>query len=221
MDVLAIVLVGLGRAIWNCAFLILHPFFVHLGSDIADCWDFEVLWRIDWVDRSFYDRFDKSFDALYYLSAVLFLLVARRKSWYTPWLCLAGIYRIIGNVGYIITGWGPLLAAFPNVFGTLFCWITFLDVFGMTDLLRPPTTFISFVLKVVLFVTTMETWRHIIHRSAQFSKPKKCDDVITFLAEVWIHDLYLFGLLVCVGLRLGPVWDRTAKLRRELRVLLV
>ena len=132
MTIAGLIVAGILRVVWYSTFWFLHPFVVHVINFFVDDIDFEAwLLATGGEDRAFYDRWDKAFDLGYYISAILFLSWFADQLWYAKWVLPFLVYRVFGNIVFLITLDYLFLEIFPNVFSLLFFYFTALDFWGI------------------------------------------------------------------------------------------
>ena len=135
IDLTALGFVAMLRVVWVLTFLAFHPFVVHIVNFNLDSLDFGVAVHLE-LTRDQYDRVDKTTDLVYYLGALVYLLVHWRDLWYARYCVPFLAFRIAGNVLFIASLEYAFLIVFANIFQLLFFVYTFLDLIQVDAYLR-------------------------------------------------------------------------------------
>jgi hypothetical protein len=134
-DLGALVLVGIVRVLWAFSYIALHPFAVHLANFQLDWLDGGVAAQMD-LSRTQYEYVDKSLDLYYYIVVLIYLSVNVYELWYAKYGIAFLVWRIVGNIIFLITLEPFVLVIFANVFQLFFLLYTFLDIIQVDAYVR-------------------------------------------------------------------------------------
>lgn len=193
VDLTALGFVATLRVVWMLTFIAFHPFVVHVVNIHLDSIDGGISTHLE-LSRDEYERLDKGLDLLYYIAAVSYCFVHLKDLWYARIMVPFLLWRIIGNILFIITLDSSILIIFPNVFQLLFGLYTFLDLIQVDVWIRDTNWLNALLIIIITFVKIIIEW---FHHNEELPPPKD-DETICRCENGWEWLASRTALLVTV-----------------------
>ena len=162
-----------------------------------------------------YQKLDKMNDTFYLLAILIWLLVNRKHKelWYWKINVPILIYRIWGNIVFIIIGLRFTLVIFPDLFTWFFAIITLYDLAGANDFFKKPINLtIIFLLNVIFMV-----WAEIGHHGGDPGL-----DVGLGLTEIKVIfvGIWLFVLAIIKRKKKFPfIWEKYFLVKERIKLI--
>ncbi len=196
-----IVLAILVRVLWNFAFIFnWHPLIYSVLAFSIDSWDSPILTDDDkgGLESLQYQRLDKALDGVTYIFFFLWLSYYSKELWYSKLFLPMLIYRIFGNIIFIIVGKREILIFFPDLFRWFFFTMSVYDLAGADYFFRIPIVFIiSNIMNVVL-----QVWRESQHHGPVNSGVSN-EQIVAIFVGFWLVILLVF---LETKKHFNPIW---------------
>lgn len=156
-----VVLLTIVRAFYPLTlFIPVHPFIIHLGENLIDATDIEVIRFTQDISYNDYHRYDKIFDGIYTIALTIYLLVLYKKFWFARWVVPFGFVRIIGLIVYESTNNRLFLVIFPDFFNELAAIFFFLDFVRLDHIFRRVKYVVILLVGVIITKLMQEIQHH-------------------------------------------------------------